>query len=143
MKKVLLTLLAVIVIVGALGASGMVGYRYGYSQGASSATDGETPAIAPGFGNGPQRMPMHEFGFERSFGPGGPGRGFDRGFEMMPGEMGGFGFFGPLVFLARIAFWALVIWAIYMLATRSGWRLTRTTQPVESQPASAETDSKQ
>jgi hypothetical protein len=140
MKKVLLTLLAVIVIVGAMGASGMVGYRYGYSQGASSATDGETPALVPGFGNGPQRMPMHPFEFERDFGP---GRGFDRGFEMMPGGMMRFGFFGPLMFLARIAFWALVIWAVYMLVTRSGWRLTRTTQPVESQPASAETDSKQ
>jgi hypothetical protein len=58
------------------------------------------------------------FGFGRDFGP--------RGFGMMrPGGMMGFGFFGPLMFLLRIAFWALVIWAIYMLVTRSGWRLTR------------------
>jgi hypothetical protein len=140
MKKVLLTLLAVIVIVGALGAAGMVGYRYGYYQGALNTTDGETPAFVPGFGDGPQRMPMHPFGFERDFGP---GRGFDRDFGMMPGGMRGFGFFAPLVFLVRIAFWALLIWAAYMLVTRSGWRLTRTSPPVESQPASAETDSKQ
>lgn len=140
MKKVLLTLLAVIVILGAFGAAGMVGYRYGYSQGISSATTDETPSGLPGFGFGPQRMPMHEFRFERDFGN---GRGFDRDFGMMPGGMRGFGFFGPLVFIAHIAFWALVIWGIYMLVTRSGWRLTRTTQPVEAQPAASETDSKE
>lgn len=140
MKKVLLTLLAVFLILGALGAAGFAGYRYGYYQGALSATNGETPSIVPGFGYGPLRMPMHEFGFERGFGP---GRGFDRGFGMMPGGVLGFGFFGPLLLLARLAFWGLVIWAIYMLITRSGWRLTRTARPVETQPAPVETDAKE
>lgn len=140
MKKVLLTLLAVIVVVGALGAAGMVGYRYGFSQGISSATTAETPSVRPGFGFDPQRMPMHESGFGRDFGQ---GRGFDRGSGMMPGGMMGFGFLGPLMFLARIAVWVLVIWAIYMLVARSGWRLTRATQPVETHPTRTETDTKE
>jgi hypothetical protein len=133
------------VIVGALGAAGMVGYRYGYSQAISSSATDETPSVVRGFGLDPLRMPMHEFGFERNFGN---GPGFDRGNGMMPGGMGmrGVGFFGPLAFIARIAFWGLVIWAVYMLVTRGGWRLTRTTQsvkPVETQAAPAEPDAKE
>jgi hypothetical protein len=130
MKNVLLTLLAVILILGALGAAGFAGYRYGYYQGALSTTNTEGPAILPGFGYGPHRMPMHDFGF-------------DRGFGLMPGGMLGFGFFGPLQLLARLAFWGLVIWAIYMLIARSGWRLARTTPPLEAQSTPVETDAKE
>jgi len=50
----------------------------------------------------------------------------------------GFGFFSPLMFLARIAFWALAIWGIYMLVTRSGWRLTRAQPAPAAAPAPAE-----
>lgn len=141
MKKVLLTLLAVVLILGALGAAGMAGYRYGYYQGALSTSDADTPSFVPGFGYGPQRMPMHPFGFARGY-------GFDRdfgpgGFHMMDPGGWGFGFFSPLLFLVRLAFWGLVIWAIYMLVTRSGWRLTRTSQPVDAQSGPAETGSKE
>ena len=132
MRKVLLTLLVVVLLVAGLGAAGFAGYRYGYAQGVVASSDGN---VLPGFGSGPQRMPMHGFGFER-----GHGRGFDHGFGMMQGGgIMGFGFFGPLFLLARIAFWALVIWAIYMLVTRSGWRLTRTTQTAAAQPTATET----
>lgn len=134
MRKVLLTLLVIVLVLAGLGAAGFAGYRYGYAQGVLASSDGDTQIIPPGFGYGPHRMP-HGFGFDRGF-----GRGFDRGFGMMPGGMMGFGFFGPLLLLVRIAFWAFVIWAIYMLVTRSGWRLTRTTQPIETQPTPTRTD---
>jgi hypothetical protein len=133
MRKVLLTLLVVVLIFAGLGAAGFAGYRYGYAQGVVASSNGTTQTIPPGFGYGPQRMPMHEFGFDRGLGRG------ERGFGMMRGGMMSFGFFGPLFLLVRIAFWALVIWAIYMLVTRSGWRLTRTTQTVASQPTTTET----
>lgn len=137
MKKVLLSLLAVILVLAALAAAGLTGYRYGYAQGVLSASDGESQLVIPGFGFEWRRMPMHPFGFDRGFDRGfGPG-----GYHMMGGGGMGFGFFSPILFLLRIAFWGLVIWAIYMLVTRSGWRLTRTTTvsepepgPVESQP---------
>lgn len=136
MKKVLLSLLAVVLVLAALGAAGLAGYRYGYAQGSLANSDGDSQVVIPGFGFGMQQM--HPFGFERGFefrrgfGPG--------GYHMMGGGGMGFGFFSPILFLLRIAFWGLVIWAIYMLVTRSGWRLTRTTvnepraTPLESQP---------
>lgn len=129
MKKVLLTLLVVILILGALGAAGFAGYRYGYSQGLLATSNGEPLFVTPGFN--PYRMPYHHFGFER---------GFDRGNFGMMGRGGmGFGFFGPLLFLVQLAFWALVIWAIYALITRSGWRLTKTEPaPGSPSPASAQ-----
>lgn len=133
MKKVLPGLLAVILILGVAGAVGFAGYRYGFNQGARSASNGDTPSFVPGYGFGPQRMPMHNFGngFDHGFG--------ERGFSMMQHGRG-FGFFSPLMFLLRIAFWGLVLWAIYMLAMRSGWRLTRATQPDETQPKPADTE---
>ena len=121
MKRVLLSLLALVLIVGLLGAAGFAGYQYGFRRGALSASNGKTQVTPFSGNNGPRgMMPGRNFGFgfNREFG--------QRGFGMMrPGGMLGFGFFGPLMFLLRIAFWALVIWAIYMLVTRSGWRLTR------------------
>ena len=128
MRKVLLTILAIVLIVGALGAAGFAGYRYGYAQAVQVTSNGNTRRVAPGFGFGP-RMPNHNFGFDRNFGR--------RGFSMMGRGMMGIGMLGPLMFLLRIAFWVLVIWAIYMLVTRSGWRLTRTT--AANPPVPAET----
>lgn len=119
MKRVLLSLLALVLIVGVLGAAGFAGYQYGFRQGALSTSNGKAQVTPFSGNNGPRgMMPGRNFGFDRGFG---------RGFGMMRpgGMMMGFGFFGPLMFLLRIAFWALVIWAIYMLVTRSGWRLTR------------------
>lgn len=136
MKKVLLTLLALVLLVGALGAVGMTGYRFGYAQGVAAGSDGETLEMPRGFGLGPQRMPMHNFGFDRGFdrefGPG--------GFHMMRRGGMGIGFFGPLVFLFQIAFWGLLIWAIYTLVLRSGWRLTRTTPITQTTSTSAPAD---
>jgi hypothetical protein len=128
MRKVLFTLLAVVLILGALGAAGLTGYRYGYAQGVSATSDGKIQPLAPGFGWVAPRMPMHNFGFDRDFGPG--------GFHMMGHGGMGFGFLWPLMFLLRIGFWVLVIWAIYMLVVRSGWRLTKTPPAVETPPPS-------
>lgn len=128
MKKVLLSLLAVLLVMGVLGATGYAGYRYGYQQGALTTSDGTNQQfVHPGFGMGPNRTPMDQFGFNG---------GFDRGFGI---RERGVGFFSPFMFLARIAFWALILWAIYMLVTRSGWRLTRTTPVVESPAATSNT----
>lgn len=125
MKNILLSLLVIFLIFGALGAAGYAGYQYGFNQGVLAASNGDSQFFSPWFGMGPNRMPMHSFGFNR---------GFDRnGFGMMqPGF--GYGFFSPLNFLVRLLFWGLIIWAGYMLVTRSGWRLTRTTQTTETQP---------
>jgi hypothetical protein len=134
MNKVLLTLLAVVLVLGALGAAGYAGYQYGFNQGVLAASDGDTQFFMPRHGFGFNRMPMDEFGFNR---------GFDRyGFGMMDRGFG-FGFFSPLLFLARIAFWVLVIWAVYLLIAHSGWRLTRTTQTTDPQPKSVDTEVKE
>lgn len=133
MKKGLLTLLAVVIVLGALGAVGYAGYRYGFNQGVLASSDGNTQFFMPRSGFGFNRMPMHDFGFNR---------GFDREVFGMMGRGYGFGFFSPLLFLAQIAFWVFVIWAIYMLIARSGWRLTRTTQVSAPQTKPAETEVK-
>jgi hypothetical protein len=137
MKKVLLTLLALVLILGALGAAGFAGFQFGYRQGVMAAAGGNAQVLPGGRNFGPQgMMPGRNFNFDREFG--------GRGFGMMNRGMG-FGFLSPFLFLARIAFWALVIWAVYMLVTRSGWRLTRTvqTQTTTAQPASTETEIKE
>lgn len=132
MKKVLLSILALVLIVGALGAAGLVGYQYGFRQGAlTSTTSNGKNQVAPFARNfGPRGMPMmRNFGFAFGF-----GRAFGlRGFGMMGRGGLGFGVFSLLMLFLRIAFWVLVIWAIYMLITRSGWRLTR--QPTQTPPA--------
>lgn len=125
MKKVILGLLAVLVVLGLFAAAGYAGYRFGYAQGIQTAANGKatSPELRPFDQAGPRGMPMHRFGFERGFQRGwGPG-----GFPMM-----GFGFF-PLMFLGRLVMFALIVWFIYWLFTRSGWRLTR--QPVEARQA--------
>lgn len=118
MKKVMLTLLAALVLLGLFAAVGYAGYRFGYAQGAQIIANGQAPELRPFDGWGPRRMPMHDFGLDRGFGM--------RGFPMR-----GFGFFSPLLFLIRLAVLALILWFVYWLFTRSGWRLTRqTTEPV-------------
>ena len=133
MKKVLLTLLAVIVVLGLFAAAGFTGYRFGYAQGVQGTANGDAPRpeLRPFDDFGPRGMPMmRNFGFERGF-----QRGFGRGgFPMM-----GFGFFSPWMFIGRIAVLALVIWFIYWLVTRSGWRLTsdnRLPRHIPPKPAS-------
>jgi hypothetical protein len=125
MKKVLLTILTVIVVAGVLAGAGFVGYRIGTQQSARITTStNNTPFVHP-------NVPMHNFGkdLDRGFGHGfGPG-----GFGMRGGMMG-FGFFGPLMFLGRILFWGVILWFIYWLFTKSGWQLTRKTQPIAPAP---------
>lgn len=117
MKKFLLGLLVLVLALVVLGATAYAGYRYGYIQGALATSDGNLQFSGRGFGMNPNRMPMHDFGFNR---------GFDRdGFGMMRGGYG-FGFGFPVLgLLARLLFWGLIIAGIYWLITRSGWRLTR------------------
>jgi hypothetical protein len=43
-----------------------------------------------------------------------------------------------LIFLGRILVFALLLWLIYWLLTRSGWRLTRTA-PVTTAPSATVT----
>jgi len=131
MKKVLLTVLALIVVLGLFAAAGFTGYRVGYARGLQGTANGDAPRpeLRRFDDSGPREMPMHNFGFERGF-----QRGFGRGdFPMM-----GFGFFSPFTFIGRIAVLALVIWFVYWLAARSGWRLTR--QTTESVPPKTESE---
>jgi len=136
MKKVLLTLLTIVVVLGLFAATGYAGYRIGLMRGAQITANGATPnqQIRP-FGN-LDRRGMPNFG--NDFGRGGP-RGFGmRGFPMMGT---GFGIFSMFGFLARIAVFALVIWFGYWLFARSGWRLTRTVpaaEPQQPQPSEPE-----
>ena len=115
MKKVLLTLLAVIVIVGALAGAGYTGYRIGYNHGATAS--GNFPFFGCAEHMNPNLMPH----FNRDF-----------GFHMQPfhspmmGRGGfGFSFFSPFRLLWNAAILALVIWFVYWLFTKSGWRITR------------------
>ncbi len=129
MKKIILTLLGIVVVLGLFAAAGYAGYRIGYAQGRQTTTNGSAtrPQQVRPFDNfGPRGMPGRNFGF-------GFGRGFHRGFGGFPMvPMMGFGFFSPLMFLGRILVFALIVWFIYWLFTRSGWRLTRTTQTVQT-----------
>jgi len=139
MKKVLLTLLGVIVVLGVLAGAGFTGYRIGYNQGAN----GDTTFFVPRRGFGPQELPMRNFGkdfsqqgmpmhnFNRGIGPG--------GFRMM-GHGAGL-FFSPLMSLGHILFWVLAIWFVYWLFTRSGWKLSLTRHAAEApkaEPVAAE-----
>jgi hypothetical protein len=140
MKKVLLTLLTVILVLGLFAAAGYVGYRFGLMRGAQITANAGSPNGVPNpgvrpFDNFDRHGPMHSFGDD--FGRG-PRHGFGmRGFPMMGM---GFGFFSPLMFLARIFVLALFVWFIYWLFTRSGWRLTRTVPVTETQSKPAETE---
>ena len=117
MKKVLLTILAAVVILGVLAGVGYAGYRIGYIHSPQS-TGNPPPFFNRHFEPFDQnRMPMRSFGkeFERGFGPGGS--------QMM--HRGRFGFFSPFMFLGRLIVYGFIIWLIYWLFTKSGWRLTR------------------
>lgn len=119
MKKVLLSLLVIVIVLGLLGAASYAGYRYGLTQGMAAASIGMNDrSVGPQLGMSPRGMPMHEVGFQR---------GFDRdGFGLI--GRGAFGFslfplFGLLVWLLLLG---LIGVGIYWLVIRSGLRLTRT-----------------
>lgn len=135
MRRVLLTLLLIVLILGALGAAGFVGYQYGYRQSALVAPN-QNDQLPQGHPNvSPFGMPRDGFGFRQ--------HGFGHGF-VMRGRGFGLGFLSPLWFFLRLVFWVLVIWLIYMLVTRSGWRLTRdtTSTTTVNPPAPTETYTK-
>jgi hypothetical protein len=136
MKKVLLTLLAIVVLIGVLGGVGLAGYHIGYRQGALAITDGTIPRFdrLPGFDR--DEMPQ--------FHPGMNDRNFNRGvapshfFMMQRGE--GFGFFSPFQFLWRLAIIGLIIWVGYQLFKGNGWQLSLTrhsTIPPTEEPVTA------
>jgi hypothetical protein len=132
MKKVLLSLLGIVVALGLLGAAGFAGYRYGFAQGArmsvnANATRPEQPGFRPFDDSGRRVMPSQPFG-------NGFNRGMRRGFGGFP--LLGFGFFGPLMFLGRILVFALIVWFVYWLFARSGWRLTRAAPVTTAPPVS-------
>ena len=128
MKKVLLTLLGIIVVVGILAGAGFAGYRIGYNHGATASADGTVTFT-------PRLMPMHNFdkgnerGFNHGFGPGGLG--------MMGRGMRGGGIFS----LLHIAVLGILIWFAYKLIKGSGWKLSLTRHAAEApkaEPAAAE-----
>jgi hypothetical protein len=142
MKKVLLTLLTIIVVLGLFAATGYAGYRFGLARGAQITANGNNtnpaPRLRPFDNLDRPGMPMRNFGDDF-------GRGIRRGLGMrgFPMMGMGFGFFGPLMFLGRIAVFALIIWFVYWLFTRSGWRLTRTVQTTQPDPQPTEPEAKE
>ena len=129
MKKVLLTLLTVVVVLGLFAAAGFAGYRFGYMRGAQIAANGGTPNPGLRPFDHFERGGMPRFGHDF-------GRGFHRGFGFGGPMMGmGFGIFSLFGLLMRIVVFALILWFIYWLFTRSGWRLIRTVQTVQSTEA--------
>jgi hypothetical protein len=144
MKRVLLTLLALLVVFGLFAVAGYAGYRFGYARGAQTVqntADGQAPELrrfddrGPRFDRSlPRRMPVHDFGFER---------GFARGFGMRGFPGMGFGLFSLLELLTRLAILALIIGAAYWLFTRSGWQLTRTARTTETPPRPVEPEVKE
>lgn len=117
MKKVLLTILGVIVAVGVLAGAGFAGYRIGYNQGVTGS--GNVPAFGRYHVN-PEQMPMQRF--ENDFGP----RNQQYRSPMMM-ERGNFGnrMFSPFRLLWNVGILALIVWFVYWLFTKSGWRITR------------------
>lgn len=139
MKKVMLSIIGAVLVIGLFAGAGFAGYRIGYTHGVQASANGYAPLFGRFERFGPERMPMPNFGreFDR-----GSDRGFPhRGFQMMQRGRG-FGMFSPLMFLAHLAIWALVIGLVYMLFTRSGLRLSVTKQPVQDPPATIEPEVK-
>ena len=132
MKKILLTLVAVVLVLGLFAAVGFTGYRFGYAQGVQTAANGD--AIAPGLRLFDDVSPrgVERFGMDRDF---------QR--EFRPGGFPVRGFFSPLRSLMQIAVLGLVVWFAYWLFARSGWRLTKTVQTIETPQQSVEPDEKE
>ena len=136
MKRVFLTLLGIVIVLGVLAGVGFAGYQIGVRQSARiSINADELPSVGrPNFDS--ERGPFAlDRGFERGFDPGFP----HGGFRMMHRDRGGFGFFGPFMFLGHILFWGLIILLAYWLFTRTGWRLTRTEQTVQQTSPTTQT----
>ena len=131
MKRILLTLLVVIVVLGLFATVGFAGYRLGYAQARETTAIGDGLRLEPRLFEdiGPRGMRGHEFGV---------GRGFERGLGGF--SMIGFGFFRLLV---RIVLLSLLALFVYWLFTRSGWRFTKTAPVAETPPQPVETEVKE
>ena len=125
------TLLTLIV----LAAVAVASFRIGMMQNASFVR----PAFARNFNNAPLEMQKN---FQDDKGSQGmQGNPHDNGWNEMRGNRqnrgfdgrGGMPFFAPIFGLIRLAVLGLILWGIYMLVKKSGWRLTR----VEATPAPA------
>lgn len=117
MKKFLLTLLAVIVVVGALAGVGYAGYRMGYAQGAVGS--GNAPFFGHAERMNPNFIPMPNWGREFSF------RTQPYHSPMMGRGFFGINTFSPLRILWNLAILALIVWFFVWLFTKSGWRIVR------------------
>ena len=144
MRRVLLTLLAIVLIAGVLAGVGFLGYRLGYRQGALAASNGDLTVVPFGRDNDFNwgRMPMDRF--HERVGPGLHLQIRPGGFGMMPG-VGGFGIFRSLGLLIQLAILGFVVWLVYKLLT--GWRLSLTPRSAPAsprvepaQPAASETE---
>lgn len=137
MRRIVLSLLAIIFLAGLFAATGYIGYRIGYvqaSQGTQPIANGDDiprPGSRPFDEVGPRGMHGRDFGF---------GREFQRGFGMRGFPMRRFGLFSPLLFLSQLLVLALLAGLVYWLFRRSGWRLTRTAQTTQTPPPSVETE---
>ena len=143
MKKVLLSLFGLIIVIAVLAGAGFAGYRVGYEQGVHTSGNDNTPPLARPENHGRDEMPRFNFGRDSN---NGPERAFDRGFprgyfRMMPRGRE-FGMFSLFRLLTHLAIWVLVLALVYLLFTRSGWRLSVTKQPVQDTPATIETEAK-
>jgi len=122
MKKVFLTLLAIVVAFGLLGGAGFVGYRIGVRQGLQANSNGIAPRM--------NRFPQFNQNGMSQFHQGMNNRNFNRGFApdhfSMMGRGGRMGFFPPFQFLWWLLIIGLLIWLGYKLFTGKGWQLSLT-----------------
>ncbi|HQX02036.1 MAG TPA: hypothetical protein PLQ94_07995 [Anaerolineales bacterium] len=123
---ILLTLIVLAVVGG-------VAFRIGAAQNSEFVhpmMNNAGPAFSHGFD-----MPGGNFHDQEFGGMGSHGRGFDRG---------GRSFFSPIFGLIRLAVLGLLLWGGYKLIQKSGWRLTRVTEPaaVTSETPSVEVEEK-
>jgi|SRR5215207_2323376 len=126
MKRVFLTLLGIVFAIGILAGAGFAGYQIGLRQSERISINADVPPSVGRTNFDSERGP---FAFDRGFPHG--------GFQMM--RRGGFGFFGPFMFIGHILFWGLIILLAYRLFTHSGWRLTRTEQTVQQTSPNVQT----
>lgn len=109
--RVLAVLLTLIILAGV----GFAGFRLGSMHNFSLA-------------NGTSFMPSHGHGFNGA--EMGQMRGFDHG-------RGGFSFFSPIFGVLRLAVWAGLIWLVFTLVKRSGWRVVNVNANQTAVPAPA------
>lgn len=126
MKRFFVVLLSIIIVLGALAGAGYAGFRVGYAQG--STASGNAPMVGRYHMN-PNQMPFDQrgFGFEQ--------HGQFNRFPMMDRGYG-IRFFSPFHFIWNIIVLGLIIWFVYWLFTKSGWRITKQTDTESKLPIS-------